>query len=132
MRSYASEAARPGRNFTGTAPCDAHHKRQQKQLDQHPQENIVHGEQGKDHRVDENCREAVRALAERHTGGEPVAYLIGEWEFYGLTLEVTPDGRRRRGQGVQNIRLYPVRQSAPPDVPAADLQGLRWRSLPRC
>lgn len=34
--------------------------------------------------------EAVRALAERHTGGEPVAYLIGEWEFYGLTLEVTP------------------------------------------
>lgn len=35
---------------------DAHHKRQQKQLDQHPQENIVHGEQGKDHRIDENCR----------------------------------------------------------------------------
>ena len=34
--------------------------------------------------------EAARALAERHTGGEPVAYLIGEWEFYGLTLEVTP------------------------------------------
>ena len=32
--------------------------------------------------------EAVRALAERHMRGEPVAYLIGEWEFYGLTLEV--------------------------------------------
>ena len=32
--------------------------------------------------------EAVRALTERHVGGEPVAYLIGEWEFYGLTLEV--------------------------------------------
>ena len=31
---------------------------------------------------------AVHALAERHTGGEPVAYLIGEWEFYGLTLDV--------------------------------------------
>lgn len=35
--------------------------------------------------------EAVRALAERHTGGEPVAYLIGEWEFYGLTLDVCRD-----------------------------------------
>lgn len=31
---------------------------------------------------------AVYALAERHLGGEPVAYLIGEWEFYGLTLDV--------------------------------------------
>ncbi len=32
--------------------------------------------------------EAVRTLAERHLGGEPVAYLLGEWEFYGLTLDV--------------------------------------------
>lgn len=31
---------------------------------------------------------AVHALADRHIGGEPVAYLIGEWEFYGLTLDV--------------------------------------------
>ena len=35
--------------------------------------------------------EAVRALTERHVGGEPVAYLIGEWEFYGLTLDVCRD-----------------------------------------
>ena len=34
--------------------------------------------------------DAVRTLARRHLDGEPVAYLIGEWEFYGLTLEVTP------------------------------------------
>lgn len=34
--------------------------------------------------------DAVRALAQRHLDGEPVAYLIGEWEFYGLTLEVNP------------------------------------------
>ena len=27
----------------------------------------------------------------RRLAGEPVAYLIGEWEFYGLTLDVTPD-----------------------------------------
>ena len=31
---------------------------------------------------------AVHALADRHIGGEPVAYLIGEWEFYGVTLDV--------------------------------------------
>lgn len=34
--------------------------------------------------------ETVRTLAERHLAGEPVAYLIGEWEFYGLPLTVTP------------------------------------------
>lgn len=32
-----------------------------------------------------------RDLLERRLKGEPVAYLIGEWEFYGLTLEVCPD-----------------------------------------
>lgn len=31
---------------------------------------------------------AVRALAQRHIDGEPVAYLLGEWEFYGLPLYV--------------------------------------------
>ena len=32
--------------------------------------------------------EAIRALVQRHLNGEPVAYLIGEWEFYGLSLDV--------------------------------------------
>ena len=35
--------------------------------------------------------EKLSALVERRLAGEPVAYLIGEWEFYGLTLEVTRD-----------------------------------------
>lgn len=35
--------------------------------------------------------EKLAALVERRLSGEPVAYLIGEWEFYGLTLDVTPD-----------------------------------------
>ena len=35
--------------------------------------------------------EKLAALVERRLAGEPVAYLIGEWEFYGLTLDVTPD-----------------------------------------
>ena len=34
-------------------------------------------------------REAqVRRLVERRMAGEPVAYLIGEWEFYGLPLDI--------------------------------------------
>ena len=32
--------------------------------------------------------EKLNALVERRLAGEPVAYLIGEWEFYGLTLSV--------------------------------------------
>lgn len=31
---------------------------------------------------------AIRTLAQRHINGEPVAYLLGEWEFYGLALDV--------------------------------------------
>lgn len=33
----------------------------------------------------------VRDLVERHLEGEPVAYLIGEWEFFGLGLDISPD-----------------------------------------
>ena len=40
--------------------------------------------------VPPETEEKIRALARRHLDGEPVPYLIGEWEFYGLTLEVTP------------------------------------------
>lgn len=32
---------------------------------------------------------AILALVERHLNGEPVAYLIGEWEFYGLALDIS-------------------------------------------
>ncbi len=31
----------------------------------------------------------VRELVARHLAGEPVAYLIGEWEFYGLPLDIS-------------------------------------------
>ena len=33
----------------------------------------------------------VRELVERRLAGEPVAYLIGEWEFYGLPLDISTD-----------------------------------------
>ena len=33
----------------------------------------------------------VRALVQWHLDGEPTAYLIGEWEFYGLPLDISRD-----------------------------------------
>ena len=35
--------------------------------------------------------ERTWALVNRHLAGEPVAYLIGEWEFYGLPLDISSD-----------------------------------------
>ena len=35
--------------------------------------------------------ERVRAMAKRRLEGEPVAYIIGEWEFYGLPLDISRD-----------------------------------------
>ncbi len=32
----------------------------------------------------------AEALAARRLAGEPLAYLLGEWDFYGLTFQVTP------------------------------------------
>ena len=40
--------------------------------------------------VSDETEAAVRDLVRRHLEGEPVAYLIGEWEFYGLPLTITP------------------------------------------
>ena len=37
------------------------------------------------------CEQRVKDLIERRLNGEPMAYITGEWEFFGLPLEVTPD-----------------------------------------
>ncbi len=39
----------------------------------------------------DGVEQRFRGLLERRLNGEPVAYLLGEWEFYGLTLDVCPD-----------------------------------------
>lgn len=39
----------------------------------------------------DGVEQRFRDLLERRLRGEPVAYLLGEWEFYGLTLDVCPD-----------------------------------------
>ena len=33
----------------------------------------------------------VNLLVRRHLKGEPIAYILGQWEFHGLPLTVTPD-----------------------------------------
>jgi release factor glutamine methyltransferase len=38
-----------------------------------------------------NIHAAYRALLERRLSGEPIAYILGYREFYGLNLKVTPD-----------------------------------------
>lgn len=35
--------------------------------------------------------ERVEELVQRRLNGEPVAYIIGEWEFFGLPLDITED-----------------------------------------
>ena len=39
---------------------------------------------------EEICRE-MESGVQRLLSGEPLAYVLGEWDFYGLTLHVTPD-----------------------------------------
>ena len=41
--------------------------------------------------VGDESLEQVEVLAQRRLAGEPVAYLIGEWEFYGLPLDISRD-----------------------------------------
>ena len=53
----------------------------------------------------------VERLAKRHLAGEPVAYLIGEWEFYGLPLDISesvliprPDTEGRVEQALSRLQ----------------------------
>jgi len=49
----------------------------------------------------------VKALVDRRLAGEPVAYIIGEWEFYGLPLDISREVL----------------------IPRADTEGLAARAL---
>lgn len=39
----------------------------------------------------EEIRACLDDLLERRLRGEPLAYIISEWDFYGITLEINPD-----------------------------------------
>ena len=41
--------------------------------------------------TDHDVLNALDDMVERRLGGEPVAYLVGEWEFYGLPINVNRD-----------------------------------------
>ena len=41
--------------------------------------------------VSAELEKRVDDLVNRRLGGEPVAYIIGEWEFYGLPLNISQD-----------------------------------------
>ena len=58
--------------------------------------------------------ERFHNLMERRLQGEPVAYLVGEWEFYGLTLDISPDVLVPRDdtevlarQAIERVAAYP-------------------------
>ena len=39
----------------------------------------------------DDIHDCLDDLLERRLRGEPLAYIIGEWDFYGITLEINPD-----------------------------------------
>lgn len=39
----------------------------------------------------DDLEQRVEALIQRRLAGEPVAYIVGEWEFYGVPLDITED-----------------------------------------
>ena len=45
----------------------------------------------RDQYASEDVVKAMESGTERLLQGEPLAYVLGEWEFYGLTLQVSPD-----------------------------------------
>jgi release factor glutamine methyltransferase len=56
----------------------------------------------------------VNEMVERHLNGEPLAYILGQWQFHGLTLQVTPDVLIPRddteavcGLAIEKSRLLP-------------------------
>ena len=62
----------------------------------------------------DGVEQRFRGLLARRLKGEPVAYLIGEWEFYGLTLDVCrdvliprPDTETLVEQGILFVRDMP-------------------------
>ena len=70
----------------------------------------------------------IRQLVDRHLQGEPVAYLIGEWEFYGLPLDISEAVLIPRVDTEVSERWDPA--GCWTCVPAAAAWGWRWLPTP--
>ncbi len=46
---------------------------------------------GRELYADEQAVRKIREFVQRKKAGEPLAYILGEWDFCGMTLTVTPD-----------------------------------------
>ena len=61
--------------------------------------------------------ETVRQMLDRRLRGEPVAYITGSWEFYGVPMEITPDVLIPRPDSEMlveaGIRLFEGRNGSP-------------------
>ncbi len=73
---------------------------------------LAHPEQG----LDESARAAFEGLLARRRQGEPVAYLLGRREFFGLDLRVTRDVLIPRPETELLVEL--ALAHLPPEVPA--------------
>jgi release factor glutamine methyltransferase len=82
---------------------------------------ITHAEQW----VDATAVARYRMLLARRAGGEPIAYLIGEREFWSLTLAVSPAVLIPRPESEQvverTLALLPERPRADDEIRVADL-----------
>ena len=68
--------------------------------------------------ADPSVAEPFRALVRRRQAGEPVAYLVGRREFYGLEFRVTPDVLIPRAdtETLVDVALEKLREGTQPDV----------------
>ena len=82
---------------------------------------------------DEN-EQKIEALLQRRIAGEPLAYLIGEWEFHGLPTWSCPDvliprlyHRGARGRSCA-FRHRKMNARISTSAPAAAASAARWRA----
>lgn len=65
----------------------------------------------------EEVAERYLALAERMLAGEPLAYILGQWSFYGLNLTVNPDVLIPRDDTMAVVDLVLERREHLPATP---------------
>lgn len=78
----------------------------------------------------------VEELVQRRLAGEPVAYIIGEWEFYGLPLNISQDVLIPR-MDTEVLAERAILLAGPPGkvpgcwicAPAAAAWAWRWRPM---